>query len=93
VTKSDLFKNEPGGPPEATKEGLQAILPGLSLSKILNDIGTELKDQAVMGSHELASALFRGDGFVMYPRGNQVESPEHGLPEAQQEQDRGGREM
>lgn len=93
MANSDLFKNEPVGPPEAAKEGFQAILPGLSLSKILNDIGTELKDQAVMGSHELASALFRGDGFVMYPRSNNLEGTDHGLPEMQQEQDRGGREM
>ena len=78
---------------EGVKEGVQAFAPGLTLSKILGDIGTELKEQAQHGAHELASALFRGDGFVMYPRQNQTEGPEHGLSqEVQQEQSR-GREM
>jgi len=84
------------GPIEAMKERVQAIAPGLSLSKILGDIGTELKDQAAHGAHELAAALFRGtDAFVMYPRQNHDKAPEHGMPQEtpQQEQDRGGREM
>ena len=77
---------------ETVKDGIQAVAPGLSLSKILSDVGTELKEQASAGSHEFASALFRGDAFVMYPRSpNQVESPDHGLPEMQREQE--GREM
>jgi hypothetical protein len=90
---SDLFKDERPGLPETQREGIQAILPGLSLSKILHDVGKELKEQAVMGSHELASALFRGDGFVMYPRTNHDNGVDHGLPDMQQEQERGGREM
>lgn len=83
------------GPIEAIREGVQAVAPGLSLSKILHDIGKELKEQTAHGSHELASALFRGDAFVMYPRTNQDKGAEHGLPQEtqQQEQDRGGREM
>jgi hypothetical protein len=46
----------------------------------------------------MASALFRGDAFVMYPRTNQVEGQqqdqqqEQQRPEQQQEQSR-GREM
>jgi hypothetical protein len=86
---SELFK--------AGKEALQeTVKENLSLSKILGDIGTELKDQAAHGAHELAAALFRGtDAFVMYPRTNHDKAPEHGLPQEtpQQEQDRGGREM
>ena len=74
-------------------KGIQAVLPGLSLSKILSDIGKELKDQAAHGSHEMASALFRGDAFVMYPRSEDPEQQQQGQQqEAQQEQDRGGRE-
>ena len=76
------------------KEGIQAVAPGLSLSKILGDVGTELKQQAAHGAHELAAALFNGSPFVMYPRTKEgKEDPQHGLPEKQQEQDRGGREM
>jgi hypothetical protein len=78
---------------ESIKEGVQAAAPGLSLSKILGDIGAELKNQAAHGSHEMAAALFRGDAFVMYPRTNQADGPDHGLPDTQQEQSRGGREL
>lgn len=79
---------------EQVKEGVQAVAPGLSLSKILGDIGNELKNQAAHGGHELAAALFNGSPFVMYPRTKEgKEDPEHGLSEKQQEQDRGGREM
>ncbi len=78
---------------EAIREGVQAVAPGLSLSKILGDIGAELKQQAAHGAHELTAALFRGDAFVMYPRTNQAEGPDHGLtPEAQQHEQQ-GREM
>jgi len=80
------------GAVEAAVEGVKAVAPGLSLGKILSDIGNELKEQASFGAHELAAGLFRGDSFVMYPRQNQ-DSPDHGLPEMQQEQDRGGRDM
>lgn len=90
----ELFEQIKGGDPqigpmETVKEGIQAVAPGLSLSKILGDIGAELKQQAAHGAHELASALFRGDGFVLYPRTNQADGPD--LP--QQEQSRGGREL
>ena len=76
----------PMGAIEAMKEGIQAVAPGLSLSKILGDIGQELKEQLAHGSHEMAAALFRGDAFVMYPRTNEGEQPQHVSPEAQQEQ-------
>jgi hypothetical protein len=75
------------------KDGVQAIAPGLSLSKILSDVGTELKEQWKHGSHEMASAMFTGNAYVQYARKDKVEEPEHGLPEQQQEQSRGGREL
>lgn len=80
---------------QAIKEGVQAVAPGLSLSNIFSDIGAELKQQAAHGAHEMAAALFRGDAFVMYPRTNQADGPDHGLPQEtqQQEQSRGGREL
>jgi hypothetical protein len=76
---------------EGVKLAVEAFAPGLTLGKILSDIGKEMKEQLAHGSHELAAALFRGDGFVMYPRTNQAEGPDHGLPEMQQE--KGGREL
>jgi hypothetical protein len=71
----------------AKQDSQEGLLKGLSLSKILNDIGKEMKNQAAHGAHEMASVLFRGDAFVMYPR------PE-GEPqrEDQQDHERGGRE-
>jgi hypothetical protein len=93
MAKADLVNDNAMGALEAIREGVQAIAPGLSLSNILHDVGKELKEQAVMGSHELASALFRGDAFVMYPRTSEGQGTDHGLPEMQQEQERGGREM
>ena len=82
------------GAMEAIKEGIQAVAPGLSLSKILSEVGAELKQQAAHGAHEMAAALFNGNPFVMYPRQQGHDDPQHGLgQEMQQEQDRGGREM
>jgi hypothetical protein len=86
----------------AVKDGIQAVAPGLSVGKVLGDIGTELKQQVAHGGHETAAALFNGSAFVMYPRHDgQREDPQHGLPpveaakqpEAEQEQSRGGIEM
>jgi hypothetical protein len=86
---------KPTGVIEAIREGVQAVAPGLSLSNIFSDIKWELKDQLAHGAHELASALFRGDPFVMYPRTNQADKPGHDQSRdtQQQEHDRGGREM
>lgn len=83
------------GAMEAVKEGIQAIAPGLSLRKIFADVVQEGKDQLAHGAHEMASALFRGDAFVMYPRTNQDKGAEHGVSQEtqQHELDRGGREM
>jgi hypothetical protein len=77
---------------KAGKESLQeTVKQNLSLSKILGDVGKELKEQAKHGAHELAAALFNGSAFVMYPRTKDgKDDPQHGLPE--QEQGRGGME-
>ena len=68
-------------------------LTGLSLGKILSDVGKEVKHLGEQGAHELAASLFHGSGFVMYPRagkeGQGVDDPQ--LPEKQQENE--GREM
>jgi hypothetical protein len=73
---------------------VQTIAPGLSLGKILSDVGTELVEQTKHGAHELSAALFRGsDAFVMYPRTNQSDGPEQGPPDLQQEHARDGREI
>ncbi|HWG46394.1 MAG TPA: hypothetical protein VN688_26770 [Gemmataceae bacterium] len=95
MSSKDFFEQLKAGQEPSLVETIQAIAPGLSLSKILGDIGEELTQQAVAGAHEMASALFRGDAFVMYPRTNQAEEPDHGLTqqEQQQEQGRDGREM
>lgn len=85
---------------EGIREGVGAFAPGLSLSKILSDIGSEIRQSTAHGAHEAAAVLFNGSGFVMYPRsaGPQKEDPQQGLaeetikpPELQQE--RGGLEM
>ena len=57
---SEIMKAEPMGAIEAIKEGVQAIAPGLSLSNILSDIGSELGRLGVQGQMEMASALFNG---------------------------------
>ncbi len=75
---------------EQIKEGVQE---SCTLRNILGDIKTELTQQAQHGAHEMASALFRGDAFVMYPRTNQADTPTQETPEVQQEQTRGGMEM
>jgi hypothetical protein len=81
---------KPMGALEAVKEAFQAVAPGLSLDKIMGDVGHELKQQVAFGAHELAAALFNGSGFIMYPRGSRddhgkdghgVHGPEQGLGE------------
>lgn len=93
MSSKEFFEQLKAGQEPSLVESIQAVFPGLSLSKILGDIGEELTQQAAAGAHEMASALFRGDAFVMYPRTNQAEEPDHGLSETQQEQSRDGREM
>jgi hypothetical protein len=63
---------------EAIKEAFQSIAPGLSLDKIVGDVGHEVKQQAAFGAHEIAAALFNGSGFVMYPRGTREDQSKDG---------------
>jgi hypothetical protein len=68
------------------------------LKEAPREMGAELPQMGAHGSHELAAALFNGSGFVMYPRapreGHRVEDPQPGVtPEAQPQQERGGREL
>jgi hypothetical protein len=72
------------GAMEAVKEGLKefrdAMYPGLTWDKITSDLGQEFKQQLAHGAHELAAALFSGNGtaFVMYPRtGAKEDQPSH----------------
>ena len=81
-------------PLQAVTEGIQAIAPGLSLSKIFSDVKNELVHQASFGAHETAAALFNGSAFVMYGHGgkdvDQGQDQVNQEPERQQDV---GREM
>jgi hypothetical protein len=88
----EFFEQLKAGEPQigalgAAREGIQAVAPGLSLSKMLGDIGAELKQQASHGALEMASAIFRGDPYVMYPRtGKDAQSNEgQGLQQGEQQ--------
>jgi len=86
---------------EAVKDGVQAVAPGLSMDKILHDVGSEMKRLVVQGQMELASTLFTGQSFVPYGPGQwqgpgREGGPEHAEPEMHQEQEQErhrGREM
>ncbi len=100
ATLQEILGGESKGALSAAMEGIRAVAPGLSLSNILSDIGSEIQQIGAHGAHEMAAALFSGSGFVMYPRdgGQQAEDPQHGLPiEAMKppeiQQERGGMEM
>ncbi len=100
-------RGEPSiGALEAVKEAFLAIAPGLKDAG--PEIATELKQMGAQGAHELAAALFNGNGFVMYPRGGKDEHGVHGPEQSQdhaqdhqgmqpesptQEHERGGRSM
>ncbi len=80
---------------EAIKEAVQTVAPGLSLSKMFNEIGSELSQLASHGRTEMAAALFNGSPFVMYMKGQETteQSPDHGLAnEASPEKEVEGRE-
>ena len=56
--------------------------------------GNFTKHMVAHGAHEVAAALFNGQGFVMYPRGTREDpapAQQHAVPEQKQEQkqDRG----
>ena len=87
---------------DAVTDAVQTIAPGLSLNKMLSDIGKEMERLGVQGQMELASALFNGNAFVPYGPGQYTptpeQAPEHGLPieamkQPEVEQGRGGMEM
>jgi hypothetical protein len=83
---------------EAAKEGVQVIAPGLSLSNILSDIGSELGRLGVQGQAELASALFTSNAYVPYGRGQNpidkgIEGEEMQKKHEEQSREMGGREM
>ncbi len=82
--------DQPVGAVQAAMEGVKEV------GGILKEIGGKLWDAMTPivdhGAHEAAAALFRGDAYIMYPKQPETETPQHGLPEMQQEQDRGGRE-
>ena len=68
---------------EGIKEAVQGFAPGLSLGKILGDIGHELSEMATHGAHEAAAALFNGSAFVMYPHAGQEQAAQSpATPEA-----------
>jgi len=88
---------------EAVKEAVQAIAPGLSLSKFFNDIVETSVDMWNHGRTELVEGILNAhDGHIMYMKGekdiSQDKAPDHGLPveavkQPEVEQDRGGMGM
>jgi hypothetical protein len=64
------------------------LLPGLSLGKIMGDIGAEMGRLAVQGRAELAQALFSDTSNSYVPYGAGQFSPEQ-----ENENNRGGRSM
>ena len=66
---------QPDGQNAEVIDLVRAVAPGLSPSKILGDIGRELKHLGAQGAHELAAALFRGDAFVLYGKEAEGQSP------------------
>jgi hypothetical protein len=96
----EFFEQVRGGEPpkgaiEAIKEGVQKVLPGLSLGKMLDDIGSELGRLGVQGQMEMASALFNGSAFVPYGPGQYTPSEiDHGVAhEDPPQKEPDGREM
>lgn len=78
---------------EAFKEFRDAMYPGLTWDKISSDIGKEFSHQAAAGAHELAAALFNGNGFVMYQRDGKDDQPVQEQAQDGQHLERGGRSM
>ena len=73
------------------RDWLQTLNEGAK--EAARQMGAELKQMGVHGSHEVAAALYNQSAFVMYPRGTHDDQPDvqHGLP--QQAQMEHGREM
>jgi hypothetical protein len=71
----------------------QQLFGGLTWDKISSDLGKELTHQIAAGAHELAAALFNGNGFVMYQRDGKDDQPSHEQTQDSQHLERGGRSM
>ena len=83
-----LFEHiKDGEPPKGAIETIQAVLPGLSLSKMFNDISEKAEQLWTQGRAEVAQALFTdGSAYVPYgpgqnPGDRDHDQPLHGLPE------------
>ncbi len=85
----EFFEQLKAGQPPSLVESIREAAS--SLKQIGGKIWDSLTPTFEHGAHEMASALFRGDAFVMYPRTNQAESQQQ--EGQQQEQSRGGREL
>ena len=79
--------------PEPQKGVVETILPGLSLSKILGDVGAELGRLGTQGSAELASALFNGTAYVAYGEGQKSVELDNPIDPKQPEIERDERAM
>jgi hypothetical protein len=88
---------------EGVKEFTNGMYPGLK--NLIPEAKDQLLHMGAMGAHELAAALFNGNGFVMYPRGTkddhmqapgqdqQQPAQQQGVDPPTQQQERGGRTM
>ena len=83
---------EPKGAMQAATDGIRAVAPGLSLSNILSDIGSELERLGVQGQAEVAGLLFGNSAYVPYGRGQNPADKGNDAEDRQQEQSM-GREM
>ena len=91
---AQMMGGEPKGAMQAAMEGIKAVAPGLSLSNILSDIGSELGRLGVQGSAEVAGFLFGGNSsYVPYGRGQNPADKGLEGEERKQEEQSMGREM
>jgi hypothetical protein len=61
-------------------ETIQTVAPGLSLSKIVSDVGAEAQRKVELGSSEIANGLFNGHhGFVLYGPGQRPAEAEKAI--------------
>ena len=51
----EILDGEPKGAMQAAMDGIRAVAPGLSLSNILSDIGSEIQQIGAHGAHEMAA--------------------------------------
>jgi hypothetical protein len=88
----------PVTPRDQDASAIQKVLPGLSLAKIIDDIGKEVAHKLEMGAHEVGAVLYTGSAFVLYA-GQEPMTMDEVREEAKQhekggqERERGGMEM